>query len=341
MNVQPQLDRRSCSDTGLIPNPDTVTDVPLRLPANEHYHTLFCGDTGFGKSVAAQRLVVESTRAWGLRTVVLDFGRHGWRRLANVPDLEGRVTVRQLEANGAWPLRWNPLQLGRRIDPEGQCRMFADIFCAIVGLDDVAAEELHNVLHACYRAAGVLVHDPATRADSQWATVGTVAEALGLDATARLTALEPADCQRVAVRRSQGIGFADLLAALRKAEPREYSRRDQRRRQQLERHLSVLSHAPHGSPYAPGSDVRDICELVPRPGGVTILEAGLPMDPTAGAFLLGWAGWQIHQDAHQDAVAQSLGGSGFKSADLQFVFEDAERIVHRVVSEGLILNKPV
>ena len=67
----------------------------MRLEQKRHFHTAFIGDTGFGKSVAAVRLALETTGKWRLRTIVLDFGA-GWRQLLNGPELHEHVEIRQL-----------------------------------------------------------------------------------------------------------------------------------------------------------------------------------------------------------------------------------------------------
>jgi len=128
--------------------------VPLRLSRERHFHTAFCGDTGYGKSVAAERLVYETTLQWKLKTIVLDFGA-GWRKLMNAPGLAGRVEIRQLSPGGVRPLRWNPLQIGRSILPEVQWRAFCDIFGSIAKLGQRRqVHELRDALRRVYLDAG-------------------------------------------------------------------------------------------------------------------------------------------------------------------------------------------
>jgi hypothetical protein len=99
-----------------------LTNTPLRLSRDRHFHTAIIGDTGFGKTVAAETLAHGTTLEWHYRTIVLDFGQ-GWRRAANFEgfkvgqDGEKRVDVRQLFPGAKRPLRWNFLQLPKRIDP--------------------------------------------------------------------------------------------------------------------------------------------------------------------------------------------------------------------------------
>ena len=81
------------------PETGDLTLAPLRLSRDAHFHTAFCGDTGYGKSVAAVRLAYETTLHWQLKTIVLDFGA-GWRQL--------------LERAGPGGSRGDPPALARR-----------------------------------------------------------------------------------------------------------------------------------------------------------------------------------------------------------------------------------
>ncbi len=111
------LARQWSSETGIL------TDTFLRLAPERHFHTAFVGDTGFGKSIAAERLAYETTRFWHYRTVVLDFGQ-GWHKAMNWPgmseqnseDGQSHVDIRQLYPGSPRPLRWNILQVPRRIE---------------------------------------------------------------------------------------------------------------------------------------------------------------------------------------------------------------------------------
>lgn len=51
-----------------------LTEAPLHLSQNCFFHTAFSADTGYGKTVTAERMVYETTRKWHYRAVVLDFG---------------------------------------------------------------------------------------------------------------------------------------------------------------------------------------------------------------------------------------------------------------------------
>ena len=94
-----------------------LTNSLLRLTQERHFHTAFVADTGFGKSIAAERLAYETTSKWHYRTIVLDFGQ-GWRKALNWPGMDGRVDIRQLYPGAVRPIRWNPLQVPKRIAAE-------------------------------------------------------------------------------------------------------------------------------------------------------------------------------------------------------------------------------
>jgi hypothetical protein len=74
-----------------------LTESILCLAPERHFHTAFVGDTGFGKSVAAERLAYVR---WHYRTIVLDFGQ-GRRKALKWPGMQGRVDIRQLHPGSA------------------------------------------------------------------------------------------------------------------------------------------------------------------------------------------------------------------------------------------------
>ena len=148
---------------GYFYGPETgeLTGLPVHLSQKRHFHTLFGSDTGFDKTVAAERLVVETTAKWHIKSIVFNFGYgYGWRKLVNVPELQGHVDVRQL-TNGVRPIRWNPLQVSRNITPEVHWRKVCEVFGGCTGLGaSRQLPELMNMLHNVYVRAGVLVDDP-------------------------------------------------------------------------------------------------------------------------------------------------------------------------------------
>lgn len=310
------------------PETGDLTRVPLRLSRRQHFHTAFCGDTGYGKSVAAERMVYETTLHWHLRSIVLDFGE-GWRKLLNAPGLEGRVEIRQLSPGGVRPLRWNPLQIGRYINPETQWRLFCDLFASVSRLGvRRQGPEMREALRRVYLQAGVLVDDPEI--DPAWRVVRPGEEGVaGAAAGTPLDDLPEDDRQRVIVERSRHVGLADLYAEI---QSRARSQRDATLRAVLEGILFRLNPLVQGAAarqYAAGPDAIDINEVVPGGWGVAILEGGAFLDDFSKAFLLGWAAWHIYIDAVMQRRRGVMG-----EARIQIVFEEANKILSGVASSS-------
>jgi hypothetical protein len=293
------------------------------LDKQRFFHTAFAGDTGYGKSVAAQRMVYESAARWGLRTIVFDFGA-GWRSLYNAPGLAGRVSIYQLWPGAPRALRWNPLQIGRFIPPEIQWRAFTDIFTAVAHLGvKRQAQELREALRQVYLGAGVLVDDPDLKANPQWNKVRAGEEAIaGATLGTLLTALTPAARQALAVARSKAVGLTDLYAQIEK-KLAEVPPRDQMLRGVLEGILFRLNPLVQGGAaeqFAAGPDTLAI-EALGGADGVCILEGGAFLDEFSKALLLGWAAWQIYTDAVRRRKP------GETQDPLQLVFEEANKIL--------------
>ncbi|MBP8122130.1 MAG: serine-rich protein [Caldilineaceae bacterium] len=323
---------------GHLVSPETgdLTTAPLRLTRERHFHTAFIGDTGFGKSVAAERLVYESTVRWKMRTIVLDFGA-GWRKLLNAPGLGGRVEIRQLSPGGVRPLRWNPLQIGRHILPEVQWRAFCDIFGTIAKLGvrrQVA--EVREALRVIYVNAGVLVDDPEVRSSGKWGVLrADELSALGHQLAARngqpvqaglpLAALTAEGLQLLAVHRSRAVGLSDLYDHI-DDKLKNVPPRDSMLRGVLEGILFRLHPLVQGAAatqYAAGPEAVDLNELVPADFGVAVLEGGAFLDDFSKAFLLGWAAWHLYTDA----VVVRMRRGTTEPARIQIVFEEANKIL--------------
>jgi hypothetical protein len=307
------------------PETGDLTLAPLRLSRDAHFHTAFCGDTGYGKSVAAVRLAHETTLHWQLKTIVLDFGA-GWRQLLNAPGLAGHVEIRQLSPGGVRPLRWNPLQIGRNVLPEVQWRAFADIFGTIAQLGQKRQiHELREMLRLVYLAAGALVDDPECRKDPVWGAVrSTEAALVGQPAGARLDGLDRQSRQALAVERSRQVGLGDLYRRI-EQEVATIPPRDIRRAilEGINFRLEPLVQGEAGLQYAAGADAIDINSIVPGSWGVAVLEGGAFLDDFSKAFLLGWAAWQLYTDA----VVLRTRRSASQPAHLQIFFEEANKML--------------
>lgn len=314
---------------GHLVSPETgdLTRVPLKLSRERHFHTAFCGDTGYGKSVAAERLVYETTLHWQLKSIVLDFGA-GWRKLMNAPGLENRVEIRQLSPGGVRPLRWNPLQIGRNILPEVQWRAFCDIFGSIAKLGQRRqVHELRDALRRVYLNHGVLVDDPECRQDPEWGVVKGE-EATGQSLPAPGTPLDDLTAeqrQMLAVARSKQVGLTELYREI-EGKLRTVPPRDSMLRGVLEGILFRLHPLVQGAAatqYAAGEDAVDLNEVVPGDWGVAVLEGGAFLDDFSKAFLLGWAAWHLYTDA---VILRMRRGSS-QPAHIQIVFEEANKIL--------------
>ena len=316
-------------------SPETydLTTAPLKLSRRRHFHTAFMGDTGFGKTVAAERMAYETTLKWQMKTIVLDFGA-GWRKMLNAPGLDGHVEIRQLSPGGVRPLRWNPLQIGRNILPEVQWRAFCDIFGNIAQLGGKRQiHELRAMLHKVYVNAGVLTDDPEVRQHPTWGRVATPEEAAlaGQPVGTPLDALDRAQRQKLAVHRSRTVGLKDLYDALEK-EIEIIPARDIRRSilEGISFRLDPLVHGEAALQYAAGDNAIDINEIVPGDWGIAILEGGAFLDDFSKAFLLGWVAWHIYTDA----VIQRIQRSRSEPAHIQIIFEEANKILSGVGDRG-------
>ena len=310
------------------PETGDLTDVPIRLTRDRHFHTAFAGDTGYGKSVAAIRMAYETTLKWKLRTIALDFGT-GWRALLNAPGLEGHVEIYQLWPGAVSPFRWNPLQIGQNIAPEIQWRAFCDIFGAISRLGvRRQVGEVRDGLRQIYVAAGVLIDDPEVREDAEWGRVrASETEVAGSAEGTRLGDLAAEPRQRLAVHRSRRVGLADLYRVIQEkfeATPP----RDQMLRGVLEGILYRLHPLVQGAAaaqYAPGNDTLALEDLA-RPWGVAVLEGGSFLDEFSKAFLLGWSAWHIYTDSVVRRIRRAAPPDEF----LQIFFEEANKILSGV-----------
>lgn len=308
-------------------SPETadLTTAPVRLDSARLMHTLFAGDTGWGKSVAAISMAYESTLKWHTRTVVLDFGA-GWRQLLNAPGLQGHVDILQLWPDAVRPFRWNPLQIGRNINPETQWRAFADIFGSIAKLGmRRQKQELLQALRNIYLQHGVLIDDPAVRSDPEWGSVRDAEEASLTGSAVKTPSSELSRDQRqaLAVLRSSVVGLSDLYKEV-QARLAQVPPRDTMLAGVLEGILFRLNPLVQGAAaeqFAPGPNATPLEDLA-RPWGIAVIEGGIFLDDFGKAFLLGWAGWHLYTDMIARRVHEVNDGEPL----LQIFFEEANKI---------------
>jgi len=330
-----------------------LTSAPLRLSRNRFFHTVFAADTGYGKTVAAERLVVETTRKWHYRTVVLDFGA-GWRRLLNAPLGEpGRVEVWQLFPGAVVPFRWNPWQVGKRIQPERQLVATCEIFKNAGRMGERQLGMMRRAARALYLEHGVLTSDREVWADARWnkvrdgeeeAVINAARQERGLEERslvgAHLEDLESFERQALAVHRSKKVEMAAWVERLAFFREMYEKRRDQSSLQSLEGvllRLEVFIQGEMARMYGSGEGVvavEDLGMLGPPDDswGISILEGGAEMDEYAKAAILGLVAWHLYNDAVVRR-RQNI-GRGRPDPVLQIVFEEANKVLTGVGTTG-------
>ena len=303
-----------------------LTQAPLLISRDKMFHAMFAADTGFGKSVAAMRLAYETTKKWKFRTLVLEFST-GWRALVNAPGLEGHFQIYQLSPGGSFPMRWNPLEIGRHIDPETQWRAFCDVFGGVARMG--VKRQIHDfrrVLKRVYVAAGVLVRDLDVIKDPQWGCVqADEADLIGTPAGTSIKELSPAALQMIAVHRSKQVGLEDLYAEVQE----ELSRLPPSDRvgrpimEGIAARLEPLIYGAVGRMFGKGEGSVAVSDLA-QPWGLCVIEGGDHLDEFSKLFLLTWFGWHAYQDAFM-RHARGLADSG---ETVQIFWEELNKIVN-------------
>jgi hypothetical protein len=327
-----------------------LTSIRLRLSEERHFHTIFAADTGFGKTVAAERMAVETVGVWHHRAVVLDFGA-GWRKLLQSVLPRERVDFYQLYPGAVRPFRWNFMQIGRRIDPDTQISATAELICSAGRMGPRQLGLLKRAMRAVYLLAGVIL--PTTRLESdefrglleRWrviqddevAAIVAARVAYGragpaVQAGQRIDTLPPFDRQTVAVHRSRQVGIADVYARL-EDELKKMSDRDPSKAA-LEGALVRLEQFTRGAlggMYGAGEGsiaVEDLGLLGPEPGvaerwGLCILEAGA-MDEFAKIVVFSLAAWHLYHDA---MIRRREAIGGHANRPLNIFWEEANKVL--------------
>ena len=339
------LGRQWSTETGQL------TDVFLRLDPQRHFHTAFVGDTGFGKSIAAERLAYETTRFWHYRTIVLDFGQ-GWRKALRWPGLihrgpnqvEEHIDIRQLYPASPRPLRWNILQVPQRIDPARYRSMIAELFANAGRMGPRQLGFMRRALTEIYTQAGVLTSDPKVQRGEMgsllnFAEVNVVRQvrsvrSLPIDDVAVGTALErldPQDLQALAVYRSATLSVVNWVDRLRSYQ-KEFER-DQSSRTSLEGvllRLEQFAEETMARQYGPGSSAEPVEDLglLGSPAdrwGVTVIEGGAEMDEYPKAALLSLLSSILYFDAVARRREALDGNRAFPK--MQIFFEEANKVL--------------
>ncbi|MCX6066425.1 MAG: hypothetical protein NT121_11835 [Chloroflexi bacterium] len=306
-----------------------LTKAALKPDADRHFHSAFVGDTGFGKSVAAERLAFELLTKLHHRIVILDFGQ-GWRRALNWPDAQGRVDVRQLFPGAKRPLRWNFLQIPKRVDASRYRTMICELFANAGRMGPRQLGFMRRALTEVYTNAGVLFHGVESFLTKE------EADALGSQAGLSVHDLPPEQQQALAVLRSKKVSIVDWMKML-----RQYfaglGKGDQASRTSLEGVLLRLEQFEEGQmlqQYGPGADslvIEDLGLLGSQDDawGVAVIEGGAEMDEFVKAALFSLLATVLYYDA-VIRRRESLAGGRFPVMDI--FFEEANKVLSGVSS---------
>lgn len=302
-----------------------TTPALCKLARRRMAHLGVFADTGAGKSVVATWLENEIATKWKFRVVILDFGK-GHRVLMNT------IHPNQFDLYGLYdgaprPIRWNPLQIGRRIPPDMQLSMTCEILAAAGRMGQRQYGFLWDTLRALYVESGVLTFDDEVQAPEVYSPVvkadPTSPAAQQRRALAKLTDAEKnlvnarraargqaalpagdvflrdlprADLQALAVERSKAVdvtAWYDRLAqiqAMKKAGTPDHTA--------LEGILHRIRPFRFGAlskMYGRGEGSVAIEDLA-YPYGVAVIEGGT-LPEAQKAMILGLAGFHIYQDS--------------------------------------------
>ncbi len=308
-----------------------LTKGQLRLSADRHFHTAFVGDTGFGKTVAAETLALETTLNWQYRTIVLDFGQ-GWRKALRWRGMKGHVDLYQLHPGGQRPLRWNFLQVPQRIQPGRYRTLVAELFANAGQMGPRQLGFLRRALTEVYTQAGVLWDETGAR-ESEPVVNAEESRALGMGKGLRVQELLPEEQQRLAMYRSRSVTVRDWLRVLRSYYGQ--MKNDQASRTSLEGVLLRLEQfegQQMARQYGEGAGLEvENLGLLEGGWGATIIEGGAEMDEYPKAALLSLLATTLYFDA---VTRRREGLSGKQFPPLQIFFEEANKVLCGVSSGG-------
>ena len=319
-----------------------LTGIQVRLERRRMSNWGFFADTRFGKSVTAQRLVVEVVQQWRMRAFTLDFG-FGWRLLLNFFP-PGTCEYYGLYPGSPRPIRWNPLQIGRRILPERQLAATCELFVNAGRMGERQHGFMRRALRELYVENGVLTADREVWAHEVWGMVSKAEEAAvhaflqaeGLPvrpiAGLHLPELTPDERQALAVHRSKAVDVTMWYGKLKEYHDR-LSPRDVTNRTALEGVLLRMEPFTYGemaAMYGRGEGAVAIEDLG-LPYGAVILEGG-EMDEYAKAVILGLMAWHLYTDAVVRR-RRSIGKRQTVPPTL-ILFEEGNKIITGVVSSS-------
>jgi hypothetical protein len=310
------------------------TNVPVKLSRERMSNWAFCADTRMGKSVTAERLCFEAVTEWDFRVIVADFGA-GWRKLINALPRE-LVDIWGLSPSSPRPIRWNPLQIGRRILAEEQMTASVELFCNAGRMGERQQGFMLETLETLYINNGVLTHIPAVQKHSKWGQVQDDEREILAEAGVTLPAgsvalanLPDEGLQALAVHRSKVVDMTVWYNALDRLKG---SFRDgSPSRNAIEGVLLRLRHLTKGRMgrmYGAGEGSVAIEDLA-LPHGLCVLEGGARMSEYAKAALLSLMSWHLYTDA---VARREEGLEGVQHAPMVLMLEEGNKIISGVQS---------
>ncbi len=332
-----------------------VTPAQCRLARERMTNTAAFADTRFGKSVVMTWLEKEVALRWQDRVVVLDFGL-GHRQLMHVIPRE-RFTLYGLYQGSPRPIRWNPLQIGRRIPPDLQLDATVDLLCNAGRMGERQAGWLWEVIRGLYLEHGVLTEDPQVlypetyskvvqeRSDTPEAKQAVALAYVsaserdvlnrerakrGLPSLAegpvRLAQLQGWERQTLAIERSKNVDLSQVYDRLETLYGRLRNNvTDQTAVKGLLLRLKVFRYGQLAGMYGRGEGSIAIEDLA-YPDGVAVLEGGT-MPEYGKAAILGLISWHLYNDAifrARESIGQADGRKLF------LVYEEANKIISGV-----------
>ena len=195
------------------------TDVPLHLPLRWFTNGFVAGASGAGKSVLLGRIAYELQKQ-GVLVFFFDLG-DGQRDLIHVLE-PGRYELRGIAPNHPRRMKWNPLQVARRIHPEDYIDLVVEVISNAGALGPKQRTDLGDALKALYLDLGVLTDYEEIWDHPRWgrldgddlAAVNAERRRRGREPRPegehRLADLEEFELQAVAVRRSGRASFTAL-----------------------------------------------------------------------------------------------------------------------------------
>ncbi len=289
---------------------DEPTRTPVLLDRDSFYSFAIVGDTGTGKTTLGERLVLETTRQWQLRSVVFDFGA-GWTRLVQAPGLEGHATSYSLSPFSPNPIRYNPLQTPSRIEPSEYIKALPDLWGGTTGMGPIQIGDVQQALAEVYLACGVLLNESAVLTHPQWSQVSAEEEAVlnaARQAAGRgprrlrgraLSELYPGERHALGVERSRQADVAELLTRLRERELQEKSADRRAKLHNIVLRLESFAQAEVYAQFRPlrEGEVGNSVDVLSLPWGLTVISGGWGIPEMLKAMLIAQQIWVLANDA--------------------------------------------